>query len=377
MKKIIYIVNARIPTGKAHGIQIMKMCEAFSDEGNDVELILPRRLNKNKQNPFGYYGVKENFKIKKLPVLDLVFTGLNKSFLIEVLTYFISLFFYLLFVGGDRVIYVRGEPIFVPLFLKKKNVFWETHIKPEKTKRYKKVFEKVDGLITVTKFYKKELTEKFNIPENKVFYFPDGVDLKKFDISLTKEEARSKTGLALDKKIVLYVGHLYDWKGTQVLADASKYLNKETLVVFVGGTVKDIENFKQKNKEFENVIIVGHKSHSEVVYWQKSADVLVLPNSAKSNISMYYTSPMKLFEYMAVKRPIVASDLPSFRDVLNENNSVLVEPDNPQKLAEGINSVLRDKLLSEQIANQSFGDVQEYTWKNRAEKIISFIKSEL
>ena len=72
MKKLVYIANARIPTEKAHGIQIMKMCEAFSAQVVDVELVLPRRLNRIKENPFDYYGVKKNFKITKLPTIDFI-----------------------------------------------------------------------------------------------------------------------------------------------------------------------------------------------------------------------------------------------------------------------------------------------------------------
>ena len=73
--KILYIANIRLPTEKAHGIQIMKMCEAFADIGHKVELIVPWRFNFIKIEPFEYYGVKKNFKITKLPSLDLVWLG--------------------------------------------------------------------------------------------------------------------------------------------------------------------------------------------------------------------------------------------------------------------------------------------------------------
>ena len=56
-KKILYIVNVRIPTEKAHGIQIIKMCESFSDNGMDLELLLPKRINNIKENPFNYYNI--------------------------------------------------------------------------------------------------------------------------------------------------------------------------------------------------------------------------------------------------------------------------------------------------------------------------------
>ena len=78
--KLIYIDNARIPTEKAHGVHIMKMCEALAnikieEQSLTVELIVPKRINKIKENPFNYYDVEKNFKIKKIPCIDLSFFG--------------------------------------------------------------------------------------------------------------------------------------------------------------------------------------------------------------------------------------------------------------------------------------------------------------
>jgi glycosyltransferase involved in cell wall biosynthesis len=107
--------------------------------------------------------------------------------------------------------------------------------------------------------------------------------------------------------------------------------------------------------------------------WQRSADVLVLPNTAKEKISAYYTSPMKLFEYMASKKPIVASDIPSIKEIVSEENVFFVLPDDSAKLALGIKSVFLDDALAEKRAIKSFEDVRSHTWQNRAERIINFM----
>jgi len=101
---------------------------------------------------------------------------------------------------------------------------------------------------------------------------------------------------------------------------------------------------------------------------------LVLPNSGKKKISSNYTSPLKLFEYMVSKRPIIASDLPSIRDVLNDDNSYLVAPDDCVALGAGINKILRNKKLSDKISQNSYNDVKNYTWHDRIGLIIDFIK---
>ncbi|MCG2808867.1 MAG: glycosyltransferase, partial [Candidatus Portnoybacteria bacterium] len=123
-----------------------------------------------------------------------------------------------------------------------------------------------------------------------------------------------------------------------------------------------------------NILILGHRPYSEIPYYLKAADVLVLPNSGKEEISKSWTSPMKMFEYMASQRPIVASDLISLREILNENNAVLVEPDNSRALAEGIMSALKKDDFSAKILIEAWQNVQKYTWTERVKNILLFIK---
>ncbi len=82
---------------------------------------------------------------------------------------------------------------------------------------------------------------------------------------------------------------------------------------------------------------------------------------------------MKLFEYMAAERPIVASRLPSITEVLNEENSVLIEPDDPVSLGDGIRGILDDEERARRIARQAREDVERHTWRNRARAILDFI----
>ncbi|MCG2700213.1 glycosyltransferase [Candidatus Parcubacteria bacterium] len=381
--KFIYIANARIPTEKAHGIQIMKMCEAFSSAGSELELVLPWRFNKIKDNSFDFYGVKKNFKIKKLPSLDLILLNIPKiGFWIQSLSFSISVFLYLPFYtkgastfGGGKtdIIYSRDSfPLFLLSFFKK-NLVHEAHYLPKHFFLHRRVFKKAKAIIVITKQLKKSLIKK-GIAENKILVAPDGVDLNKFDIDISKEEARKKLDLSQNKKIVLYTGHLYQWKGAQVLADAARFLEKDIITAFVGGTKKDEKEFREKNKDLNNILILGYRPYSEIPYYLKAADVLVLPNSGKTEISKSWTSPMKMFEYMASQKSIVASDLPSLTEILNGNNAILVEPDNPQSLAKGIEKALKNYDFSAKILIEAWQNVQKYTWTERVKNILLFIK---
>lgn len=368
--KILYVVNVRIPTDKAHGIQITKMCSTFASLGHSVELVVPTRANSITDDVFAYYKLSKNFEVKKIFSLDLVRFG-KLGFRIQSLTFAVSVFFYTLFHKSD-LIFGRDElPLLLPSLYRK--TLWETHTGSCNfiTKLLLMTGIKV---VAITQGLKDLYISK-GVVSSRIVVAPDSVDLEQFDIKVTMSEARQKLGLQQGKKIVLYTGHLYEWKGAHILARASEFLNKDVSVLFVGGTDKHIASFKEQFGHFSNVQILGKKSHNLMPLYLKSADVLVLPNSPINDISSLYTSPMKLFEYMASGRPIVASDLPSLREVLDESNAILFEPDNIKALAGSINNLLDNSELQKRISNKSYEDAKKYTWTKRAEDILSFIRA--
>ena len=373
--KLYYIINARIPTEKAHGIQVMKMCEAFAREGKEVILVVPRRHNTIKADPFLYYGVERNFTIKYLPVIDLFGYHIPFVFSVLTITFAIATRLFLLKEKNEAILYTRGEtPFFLTLFLPNRfKLFWETHIKPKNIKWYQKIFTRSSGIIVVTEYYQSELTATYNIPSYKILCAADGVDLKIFDIDVSKEEARAQISLPLDKKIVMYTGHLYSWKGADVLATAAQSFTDNVLTVFVGGTEEDLASFRKRYGNDMHIRIIGQRPHTEIPLYLKAADVLVLPNTAKEETSRFYTSPIKLFEYMASGRPIIASDIPSIRDVLNEKNAMLVSPDDPNAIVDGVSGFINDDARANAVAKEARKDVGQYTWSARAKNILSFV----
>ncbi|KKT57895.1 MAG: Glycosyl transferase group 1 [Candidatus Giovannonibacteria bacterium GW2011_GWC2_44_9] len=371
MKKLVYIANARIPTEKAHGIQIMKMCDAFTAQGIDVELVLPRRLNNIKENPFDYYGVKKNFKITKLPTLDFIALELGQSgFFAETLIFLIASRIYLLFKNYD-ILYTREE--WAGLFFK--DFCMEVHSLPARPSLlHKKTWRKAKAIFVLTSFTKNELI-KLGISENKILVLPDAVDLAKFDIRISKEEARKKLNLPQDKKNILYTGsfYLYDWKGVDVLLEAVKNFREDFLFMLVGGSEEEISNLKSYTINLKNLKLIGHKPYAEIPYYLKAADVLVLPNKKGSKISEEHTSPLKLFEYMASGRPIVASDLPSLREILTEKEALFFRSNDAADLVRAIKEILQDPTRAEQLAKNALQKVQNHTWSNRAHRAIDFI----
>lgn len=383
MTKLLYLSNLRLPTEKAYGIQIAEMCSAFAGTGLEVLLAYPYRRNPHKDF-FSYYGIKRNFKIKVIPAVDFYLSGSFDKVSVIVKNFISALFltFYGFFSDAD-FIYSRDEwPIYFLSFFKNNLIFEAHRFSPKRKSFYHRFKKKGIKIVVISEAIKNDFVKIGFKPIN-ILVAHDGVDIDLFDIDITKEEAMLKTNLPKDQKIVMYTGHLFEWKGAGVLLEVarsfqfpvSSFQKKEdVLFVFVGGMEYDIKKFRKKAEGLNNVLILGHRPHKEIPLFLKAADVLVLPNSASDKISNY-TSPLKLFEYMASRRPIVASELPSMAEILNDGNSVLVKSDDPDKLAGGIKKVLEDASASADLAVRAFEEVQQYTWQNRAEKIINFIFS--
>jgi len=378
--KILYLANLRLPTEKAYGIQIAKTCEAMASLGNEVLLLCPYRINKIKKDFFDFYSIKKNFKFKRIWMLDFYLPGKLDRISVNLKNFCSALILciYVLTQKIDRV-YTRDEwPAYVLSFFKKSVAFEIHKIYSGKKFFLKRLKNKTNKIIAITNGLKSDLVA-LGFREENILVAPDGVDLDKFDIPMSQKEAREELDLPLDKKIIVYNGHLFEWKGAGVLLEAARQSLKvsefqSTLFVFVGGTEHDIKEFKKKAEGLDNVYILGHKPHSEIPTYLKAADVLVLPNSGKEEISSKYTSPLKLFEYMASRRPIVASDLLSLRDVLNEENCFFAKPDDLGDLVRVIQKVLQNSNLAEEVSNKALEDVKNYTWQKRAEKILNFIK---
>jgi glycosyltransferase involved in cell wall biosynthesis len=363
--KLIYIVNVGLPGDWAHCIQIIKMCEAFAQTGLEVELITGMKRDTD-ENIFAYYNIKTKFKITKIPYFDLSSQGSSKvNFLIRSISFFFCAKLYTLFKQFD-ILYFRNP--LAGLFFN--NFYLETHELPPRLNRWQKIaFSRAKKIIVLTKFLKEKLIN-CGVDGAKIIIAPDAVNLAEFQINLSSEEARRKLSLPLNQKIIMYCGNFYfhDWKGVDVLLASLKYLTGVACVL-VGGEEEDFAKIKSRCRS-KNLILIGRKPHHEIPFYLKAADALVLPNKRGNDNSEYYTSPLKLFEYMASGRPIVASNLPSIREILNETNAILVEPNDAEALAQGIKKVTENKDLAEKISRQALTDVENFTWQKRAEKII-------
>ena len=244
--QLLYFANIRFPTERAHGVQVAHMCEAFAKNVEECEtntesmrknmeviLVVPSRKT-IEENPFVYYGVEQNFTIKKIPVLDWVRFG-RLGFWIEALLYALRSS---RFARSKPEALIYSRELLPLLFFRRgeRCLVFEGHTTYQSfLERF--VLQRCNHIVAISSGLKKYYVDELGIPEERIVVARDGVHLERFHVSVTKEEARERLGLPRDAKIAMYIGGLEPWKGVETFLEASRDLQKESItVVIIGGT---------------------------------------------------------------------------------------------------------------------------------------------
>lgn len=370
------------------------MCAAFVAAGAEVTLYYPDRHNLPEftgVDPRDYYGVARNFTLCPIPCVDWFHRSRgwlwleHPIFLLLTATYALALT--ARFASGRQAdVYYSRDPIALALLgialpPVRGRLFFEAHALPRSRlgrRLYRLMLARARGIVAITQGLRAQLMG-LGLPSGSILVAPDGVDLRLYE-GRTREGARERLGIGPHEKIAVYTGHLYEWKGAAIFAEAMAGLDGLARGLIVGGRPGEVARLRGQidGRGWRNVALVGQVPPALVVEYQVAADVLVLPNSARTEISLRHTSPLKLFEYMAAGRPIVASDLPSLREVLRDGeNALLVPPDDPAALVDGLRRALSDAVLAERLGAQARRDVQAYTWEGRAQWVLEFVRGRL
>lgn len=357
--KILYLSNNRFPTEKAHGLQIAKMCEAFMDQGAEVLLVVPKRRQTATVGdcpPKEFYGLKKEIKVCRIRNVDFLLS----EWVPRPFAYFIQSFsFALSFALGRRnykkyTIYSRT---FFPLIGYGGKWFFEAHTFPKSIfgRFAQRIFlKRARGLICISEVLAKKYGE---IYKGEILVAHDGVDIDLFG------KLSQKSG-----DTVLYTGSPYKEKGVFTLAEACEKL-PGVKCVFVGGN-KDEPGFKKLRKVAKKSEIIPYVRHVEIPKYIAKAELLVIPNSAKDKAFSEDTSPLKLFEYMASGKKILASDVPALLAILNEKTAWFFKADDVVNLRKMIVEALKSRDNRGMHASRV---VTKYAWKERAKEILSFL----
>ncbi len=371
---IFYITNARIPTRKAYGIQIIQFLHALQEKGVVVALRVPYRKGTKKISPTAFYGIPGEIQTTYSGffdpfALDSVL-GNRIAFHLSRAVFLLSIWRHLPEKG--TVIITRDSEIAWLLSRSGYRTYYHAHNFPTRYKSHVRQLAHASGIIANSVGTAEEYRERLRIP---VAVIPNGVDPSRFAIDCSQDDLRDELGLPKQASIVMYTGHLYAWKGVETLYEAARKL-PDIHFVFIGGLDEDIERYRSRvsAEGLKNVHILGYKPASLIPRYLSAADVLVLPNSGTSKESEKYTSPLKLFEYMASGVPVLASSLPAIREILPEDTAYFFEPDNAASLANKITELLSDTTEAQKRARGARALVSErYTWSAAAERLLEFI----
>ena len=385
MTKLLYIANLRLPTDKAHGVQIMKSCEAFA-QFVEVELLVPRLKPLFKKDPFSYYGVRRDFVINKVPVFEiLALTGWIWGWLgyIQSFSFSISAVLYLFFkkkTGDSNIIlYSRDYMTLFLLVLFGIHPVAEIHDYRSKNPkrridfilhRCRKIIVNSEGTLEALRNH---YTDNTQLKTAEVI--PNGVDLDFLNIKETKEEARRKLGILSDKKIFGYLGRLETVgkeKGVSEIIHSFLAADIDALLYVVGGPDRLIDKYRSEFNNNERVIFKGQVDYFLVPLYLRSFDVVIIPMPEGKHART--TSPMKLFEYLASGKTIIAPRIQSITKYLKDNNSILFDSDSAEALSEKIKIAINNPELTYKLSQQALIDAKNYSWRNLAKLILDFIK---
>ena len=392
--RLIFLANARIPSEKAHPLQIMHMAAGFAAGGATVLLAYARRANteamRSVSDPFEYAGVPRAFALVGLPTLDAIkrvtidWPVLNHG-PIRLVAHLLQLWSFAVAAltvvrrWKPHVVYSRDLlPLTVLRLLlgQPARFCFEVHTVPRSrlsAALHLWAARRMDAVVAITEGLRRWYLDAGFDPE-RLFVAPDAVDIRAF-ANRDRGDARSKLGIPGDADVVCYLGHLYPWKGVDTLVEAARHAAPAVQWVIVGGISPDLDRIRAAANDFPNIHVTGHLPPDEARRYLVAADVAVIPFSGQV-IAREHTSPLKLFEYMAAERPIVASDLPSLREVLHdERNALLVAPDDPNALAAAVTRLLADSALAARLAQAARLEVESRTWTQRAAAIREFLES--
>lgn len=356
---VAYIGNIRFPTEKAHGLQIAQVASALGALRN-VTLYIPAQ--KNATDPYAYYDVPNTFSIVSIDAPRLSHLG-PLGHLLETIS-FLSM--------AQRAVpknaSVYSRELLAPLFFK--SVTLELHYLPRRLKQLASIpLRQARTILVKTAALRDDVLRLTDSAH--VLVLPNAVDAKRFSIPDTQEEARRILGITHSDPLVLYCGSLQSWKGVGTFVAAAQHV-PNVRFLSVGGTDSEHDVLRRAYPEAP-VEYLPHQPYELMPLYLRAADILVLPNTAREEISTRYTSPLKLLEYLASGTPVVASAIPTVLAVAGEEALWLSEPDNPESLAQVIQKVMANPTEAAKRVQTGQTLVRGRTWQAYAQTISDLI----
>ena len=371
MKKIYYLSSSIIPSTTANSVQVMKMCNAFSDIGYDVTLFA-RTSVVNVNDIHSYYGVNSRFSIIKKHWPNIPFLGgilFGKAIKKSLSTY-----------NSAELYYARDFYTLLWLKSKLKNVIYEAHAMPRTfihKQLEKRIFKRKNfkRLVVISHALKNDYKRAFPFLDDKMIYVAhDAADRPNL---IKANENKFKLQGEVEKTKVGYIGHLYQGKGMEIIEKLSNLVPSIEFHI-IGGNKEDIDFWKSKCFNSKNIFFYGYIPHSELYKFYDQMNIFMAPyqNNVKGfgggrDISRWM-SPLKIFEYMSYKKAIIASKLPVIEEVLESySNAILCNPNDINEWVSALEKLVNNPKLVKVLGEAAYNSYDRYyTWNQRARVVL-------
>lgn len=217
------------------------------------------------------------------------------------------------------------------------------------------------------------IEEQYNIhfSDTTLQIAPNGTDPERYDHLPDPEDCRNQLGLT-NAFTVGYTGHFYAGRGMSLLMDIAKNM-PHVQFLWVGGQDEDIRPWQDKlsRLSIENVHITGFIPNSQLPLYQGAADILLMPygkkiaGSSGGDISRVI-NPMKMFDYLGTGRPIIASEIPVFHEILDSETTLFCNPEIGEEWVAAIHYLKENEEIRQQMSSCALEKAKIYSWKNRA-----------
>lgn len=370
--RILLLLNARFPTEKAYGNQAVTMAQGYVAAGHETAIAYPCRSDEVPSPINGVTYVPFGPKIK-----------LRVTWMFHPLRV-LGAFAPLRAIRRFRPdVIIANDPFQAGVLSTIFPVVWELHDMPNTDGLARKYFIRriathVKAIVSTNHLKLKKLRTVVPVLSPHVVV-PNAVTFNPSVYqSIHREEARVKLGISVDETSIVYAGQLFDWKGVDTLIASAAHLPSSSIIHIVGGSGADLARCEgvaaRLPQDAARVVFHGIRPKSEIPIWLRAATVVIIPNSGRFEISVIDTSPLKLFEALAAGSAIVASDLPSIREVVGSSEAVLfVRPDDPEALATSISCIASNPSRIDAMRHAAAA-FPVLTGVERARRIVEFIE---
>ena len=373
----------------AEGIHIAEMVNAFRQLGHEVKVIGPsiQHIEGIEQNTKRYLWIKKIFRGPFYELAELGYNFVGYWNVCRAIKEFKPDFIYDRYIIFNYSVVAAGQKNNIPVFLEvNAPLALERDHEKDEYLYFKKLAYFLEKSICCTAFRAivvstplKNYLIKQGVPSSKLICLPNGVNTDTFTPVQKDKKILQKYCLNENDIIVGFVGILRPWHGLDILLQAiSDIINQERLrckLLIVGdGPIRGELEHKIKDLSLAGkVIITGRVPHNEINNYIGLFDIAISPKTT------FYASPMKIIEYMAMAKPVVAPDIENIRDIIkNQETGLLFENGNPVSLAEAIKVLVSDESMRSSLGMNAFKHVKSVlNWKTNAKKIIDIFTREV